>query len=122
MKSSVWGKINNMLRIKGTVIKGKQLGRELGFPTANLAIEGKLSSGVYAGEIISGNQKHKAAIFIPKEGNLIEAHIFDFKSDIYGEIIEVLIGKKIREVKKFQNNTELKEQIKKDLEIIKGIK
>lgn len=106
-----------MLKIEGVVVKGKQQGKLLGFPTANLKVKTKLSSGIFTGEVFLDNQKYKAAIFIPKEGNFVEAHILNFSSDIYRKTIKVLIGKKIREVKKFQNDTELKEQIKKDLKL-----
>lgn len=104
--------------IKGKVYKGKQKGRQLGFPTANVRIQTQLNSGIYAGGVILDNQKYKAAIFIPKVGNFVEAHILNFSKDIYGEKIEILIGKKIREVGKFKNNLELKEQIEKDLKLI----
>jgi riboflavin kinase / FMN adenylyltransferase len=108
-----------MLKIAGIVIKGKQHGRKLGFPTANLKVKIKPDSGIYAGEVILDNQKYKAAIFVPKKGNFIEAHILDFNLDIYEKTIEILIRERIREVKKFKNDTELKRQIKKDLKIIK---
>lgn len=107
-----------MLKIMGTVIKGKQLGRKLGFPTANISVEKKPDSGIYAGEVISDDQKYKAAIFIPKVGNFVEAHILNFSNAIYGKTIKILIEKKIREVEKFQDNNELKKQIEEDLKII----
>ncbi len=108
-----------MMKIIGIVIRGKQIGRKLGFPTANIKVENKLNSGVYSGEVIINTENYKAAIFVPLSGECIEAHILDFDDDIYGEEIEILIGKKIREVNKFKNNLELKEQIKKDLELIR---
>jgi riboflavin kinase / FMN adenylyltransferase len=104
------------VKITGIVIKGKQQGRKIGFPTVNVEVENKPSSGVYAGEVILDGKNYKSAIFIPQKGNYIEAHILDFSGDIYGKKIEILVGKKIREVKKFQNDIELKKQIKKDLE------
>jgi riboflavin kinase / FMN adenylyltransferase len=106
-----------MTKVSGVVMKGKQLGRELGFPTANIKAKLILDSGVYIGEVILDNQKYKAAIFIPQIENFVEAHILNFSSDIYGKKIEIIIGKKIREVRKFENDDELKNQIKKDLKI-----
>lgn len=111
------------MKISGIVIKGKQKGRELGFPTVNLALEEDLGvkSGVYAGWVIFVGQRHKSAIFINPECTILEAYIFDFNEDLYGQVIEIEIGKKIREVQKFENEEELKKQIAKDIFIIRNL-
>jgi riboflavin kinase / FMN adenylyltransferase len=107
------------MKIKGLVIKGKNKGKKLGFPTANLALEAdfEAKSGVYAGRVCFDGKSYKSAIFIGKEGNILEAHILDFSGDLYGKEIEVEIGKKIREVKKFNSDKELQEQIREDIKI-----
>lgn len=106
------------LKIRGKVIIGEQKGRILDFPTANVETEEKIKSGVYAGEAIVKGKKYQAAIFVPENKTYIEAHILGFSSDIYGKIITVIIGEKIREVLKFKNDEELKKQITKDIEKI----
>jgi riboflavin kinase/FMN adenylyltransferase len=104
--------------IRGKVIEGKKKGKTLGFPTANVVLTAPIESGVYAGSVIVEGQEFKAGIFVSPDGELLEAYIIDFSGDLYGKEIEVRISKKIRDVRKFENNEELKEQIKKDISII----
>jgi riboflavin kinase / FMN adenylyltransferase len=113
-----------MERISGIVIKGKQKGKELGFPTLNLALEGGLGvkSGVYAGTVYFDSKSHKSAIFIGKECNMLEAHMLDFDGDLYDKKVEIEIGVKIRDVIKFENDDALKKQIAADIEMIKNLK
>jgi len=109
----------NMLKLTGVVIKGKQKGLKIGFPTINLNIGRKaISPGVYLGEVFWKEKIYKAAIFVNR--NLLEAHLIDFFENIYGETIEIILGKKIREKMFFANDEELKEQIKKDIKLIKS--
>jgi len=108
--------------IYGTVVSGKKRGRLLGYPTANIDPhhEAIPPSGVYAVWVRIGNIKHAGALFIGKRKTfgekepVIEVHIFDFHSFIYGEDIEVVFVKKLRGVKKFSNHDKLIEQIKRD--------
>jgi riboflavin kinase/FMN adenylyltransferase len=104
--------------IKGSVVKGKQQGRGLGFPTVNVEYENGLASGVYNGKVNFQGKEFHAAIFYGNDKKIIEAHILDYSGDLYGQEIEIKIGEKIREVMKFENTEELIAQIKKDLEII----
>jgi riboflavin kinase / FMN adenylyltransferase len=106
------------MKIKGLVIRGKNKGKGLGFPTANLSLEGDLEvkSGVYAGMVNFDGKSYRSAIFIGKKCSVLEAHILDFSGDLYGGKIEVEIGKKIREVMKFDSDKELVKQIKKDIQ------
>ena len=92
----------------------------MGFPTANLEAETGLTSGVYMGSVVLEGKSHPAAVFIPKGKKIVEAHILDFSRDIYGEKIEIVIGKKMREIQKFENDEELKGQIKIDLAKIRN--
>ncbi len=105
------------MRITGNVIRGRDIGKKLGFPTANIELKEKLASGVYAGNVYFQDKKYKAGLFIHK--NILEAHILEFSGDLYGKKIEVEIGKKIREAERFKSEEELKKRIKKDLEMIK---
>lgn len=110
-----------MIRIKGVVTGGKREGRQYGFPTVNIKIQEKLESAVYEGKVKLGRKTHKAGIFISPDG-LLEAHIIDFSGDLYGKEIELFIGKKIREARKFPNREELKNQIVEDVELISKLK
>lgn len=109
----------HMEKITGVVIEGEKKGRKLGFPTANIALKEKKKSGVYSGRVIVENEEYQAAIFIGRGGMVLEAHLFDFFGNLYGQKIAVEIGMKIREIKAFDSDTELIDQIRKDLEIIK---
>jgi FAD synthase len=107
------------MRISGVVIKGNDKGKGLGFPTANLELKEDLDSGVYSGKVFIGEREYKAGLFIRKDKKILEAHILDFNGDLYGREIEVEIGEKVREAMEFNSDEELREQIEKDLDIIK---
>ena len=105
--------------ITGKVVKGKQLGRTIGYPTANIVIgnDDKLlpKNGVYAVDVFVGKQSYKGMLNIGKNPTTdldnqtkIEVNIFDFNQDIYGEIIRVEFIKHIRDEEKFANLDELK--------------
>jgi riboflavin kinase/FMN adenylyltransferase len=114
-----------IMKIRGVVIRGKNKGEKIGFPTINLQIEkdckDSLESGTYAGKVFLEGDHKKAAIFIGLDKNILEAHILDFAGNLRGEIIEVEIGEKIRDVEKFDTDEDLTEQISKDVEKIKNI-
>lgn len=110
--------------LKGTILKGKQLGRTIGFPTANLKIEENYKliprNGVYVVKSII-NQKTVFGMmnigFNPTVGgeNLsIEIHYFDFNTELYDQKITVSILKFLRPEQKFDSVALLKEQLKKD--------
>ncbi len=110
--------------LTGNVVTGAQLGRKLGFPTANLNVPVDLlipANGVYAVNVIHrGRQYHGVANigFKPtlksEQPKNVEINIFDFCADIYGEPIRVEFVTRIREEKQFNGLVELKEQILKD--------
>lgn len=109
--------------IAGTVVKGKQLGRKLGFPTAN--VDAKLNGlhdGVYGVLAAVNHQFHLGVMNIgvkPTVGShlkkTLEIFLFDFHKDIYGEMVECSILFKIREERRFDSLESLKKQIKKDI-------
>jgi len=104
--------------ISGKVIEGKSRGGKLGFPTVNLELQEKIESGVYAGIVIINGKDYKAGIFVNDERTLLEAHLIGFSGDLYEKEIKIEIKKKIREVMKFEDDEELKAQIKNDIETI----
>ena len=107
--------------ILGEVIYGKQLGRVIGFPTANLKFENKIypEFGVYGVKIhIQGDEKiYNGVMNIGRNPTVdvgvlsVETNIFDFNEDIYGKIILIEVLENIRYEKKFSSVEKLKEQI-----------
>jgi riboflavin kinase/FMN adenylyltransferase len=126
------GKANELLgycySIRGTVIEGKRLGRELGFPTANIWPDDmhKLvpADGVYAVEVKTGNNKYNGMLSIGKNPTVneratqrsIEVNIFDFDKDIYREEIEVIFRFRLRDEQKFSDTGQLSRQMELDKE------
>jgi riboflavin kinase/FMN adenylyltransferase len=110
--------------LHGTVIRGDQMGRKLGFPTANIRIdfEQKLipADGIYAVWVVVEGKTYDGMAnigFRPTFAGLekrIEAHIFDFDRDIYKREISFLFHKKLRSEIKFPNPEALKKQLKID--------
>lgn len=110
--------------ITGFVAHGSKMGRSIGYPTANITTKKDLSpkKGVYAGLIKINKKLFKSVINIgtrPTVNNkrkkpLIEAHIIDFKKDIYKKEVTVYFLKRIRDEQKFKSMEDLKKQIKKD--------
>jgi riboflavin kinase/FMN adenylyltransferase len=108
----------------GKVIWGADRGKRLGFPTANLEILNGLypKTGVYAVEVIMGTKTYSGVADVgynPTFGQnplSVEVHIMDFSQDIYGEEIQLVFFKRIRDEKPFQNHDSLVRQIKKDVD------
>lgn len=124
--------VNSMLGyryfIDGIVEKGKQIGRLIDFPTANINIDDEvylLREGVYIGEVLYKDIYYKCMINIgynPTVANdnpkTIEVHILNFEKDIYGEKLRVFFDNKIRDEIKFTSLNELNNQLKKDKEMV----
>ncbi|MFR1672818.1 MAG: bifunctional riboflavin kinase/FAD synthetase [Candidatus Gastranaerophilaceae bacterium] len=120
-------KANSMLgykfKISGTIIRGKQIGRTIGFKTANLIYPHELIDlpfGVYSVNTEYGKGIANFGIrpTVNGEGTLLEVHILDFDEDIYDKNITVEFNKMIRTEKKFPSLDELKNQIQKDIKSI----
>ena len=106
----------------GKVIDGKKIGRKIGFPTANIQRDkNKLlpKAGVYAVEVEINSSNYYAMLNIGQFDNKVEVHIFDFSSDIYGKEIMIKFCSWIRDPMIFDNNLELKQQLKKDEKAIR---
>lgn len=110
--------------LTGTVVKGKKLGKQLGFPTANIHVaeDYKLipKTGVY---IVKGTVNNKNVFGMMNIGNnptvhgkhqTIEAHFFDFNADIYNEKVKIEFLQRLRDEHKFESLDELKEQLELD--------
>ena len=115
----------------GKVVKGDQLGRTIGFPTANLEIAEKEKlipgNGVYAVDVLIKDIKLKGMMnigFRPTVGGIIrkiEVNIFDFNEDIYDQNITVFLKTKLRDERKFNGLDELKIQLGNDAKEAMGI-
>ncbi len=109
----------------GRVVKGDQLGRQLGFPTANLDVTGLAlpPHGVYAAHAHTGGRRLRAAVNIGVRPTVagatpvtrVEAHLLDFAGDLYGAELELAFVTKLREEMKFSSLEALKEQIGRDV-------
>ena len=110
--------------VTGIVVKGKQLGRTIGYPTANILVnsEHKLipSDGVYAVRVGVNNKFYGGMLNIGNnptvegKGRSIEVNIFDFAEDIYNQSITLYFVDKLREEEKFNGLDALKTQLEKD--------
>lgn len=120
---------NNMLNrpysLSGIVVSGKQIGRTIGFPTANLELKGNFiipKRGVYYTNVLYNNKLYKSITNIGNnptvdgESLTIETFILDFDKTIYNEGLELLFLGRIRDEKKFNSLDDLKARLKKDKE------
>ena len=111
--------------LAGTVMKGDGMGRQLGFPTANLNVKGLVlpPKGVYAVHAKVDHKTCRAVVNIgvrPTLGNpnpeiQVEAHLLDFHGDLYGHFVEIVFVEKMRDEKKFGSLADLRAQIALDI-------
>lgn len=109
--------------VMGPVERGEQLGRTLGFPTANIAVgdEQLPPDGVYTVMARVRGEEHAGVANLgvrPTMGGarrLLEVHLLDFEGELYDIEVEVIFGKRLREEKEFGGVDELKAQISKDV-------
>ena len=115
--------------IAGLVIEGDKLGRQLGFPTANLDVAGLVlpPNGVYSGFTKFKGQFYRLALNIGFRPTMVsakpelraEAHLLDFNGRLYGTELEVEIGQKLRDERKFVSTAELRAQIARDIAAVR---
>lgn len=112
-------------KVSGIVVKGRQIGRELGFPTANISVQDRYKlipgNGVYAVRVKVNKSVFNGMLNIgyrPTVGGLfkatMEVNIFDFNADIYGHFIGIEFVKRLRDEIKFSSVDELKKQLELD--------
>lgn len=109
--------------LTGNVVKGFQVGRTIGFPTANIAYDDCRmlpKDGVYAVRVTVESRTYPAMLYIGSRPTVntgkisVEAYLFDFSDDIYGKEVKVNFVERIRESIKFDSVEELKKQLEKD--------
>jgi riboflavin kinase / FMN adenylyltransferase len=106
---------------EGIVIKGDQLGRKLGYPTANLEYMDTdkihIGHGVYAAYTAIGGIIYKGMLSVGDRPTLqnsnvrVEINVFDFSNEIYGEVIRVIVKKYLRGQEKYPSLEQLKKQL-----------
>ena len=118
--------LGRLHEVRGTVERGDQRGRELGFPTANVAVSEEIqlpADGIYAGWYIrpDGSQNPAAislgrrpTFYERQELSLLEAHLLDFSGDLYGEPARVQFQTYLRPELKFDSIDALTAQIQRD--------
>ena len=117
-----------MYEIEAIVIHGRKLGRDLGFPTANMNIpENQIlpKSGVYLAREIKDGKTYFGITnvgskpTVDDERKNVETYIQDFNQEIYGKIIKIEFLKRIRDIVKFDSLEELKKQLEEDKKAIR---
>lgn len=112
-------------RMSGRVAHGEKLGRELGFPTANIHLHRHASpiQGIFIVEVfgldvepLQGVASIGTRPTVNETKALLEVYLLDFNQDIYGRHIQVSFLKKLRDEEKFDSLDELKQQIQLDVE------
>ncbi len=109
--------------ITGIVIRGDGRGKELGFPTANIASKHDIipAGGVYAVKLSARDTCYDGVVNIGlrptfnSKSLAIEAHFFDFNEDLYGEEVTIYFVRKLRQERRFDSADALIAQIKKDI-------
>jgi len=118
--------------VRGTVARGDQRGRTIGFPTLNLASESEIlpAHGVYAGRVrfLDAGAPSAGTVldavtnvgrrptFKNADPPLAEAHVLDFDGDAYGRRVELSFAHRLREERRFPGPDALREQIARDVE------
>ena len=112
---------------------GDQRGRELGFPTANLAVPSRVclpSDGIYAGTFIGEDGIERGAaislgrrptFYADADASLLEAFVLDFDGDLYGQASKVRFVDRVRGEERFESVDALIEQMTLDVETIRGL-
>ena len=113
--------------VRGTVVEGDRRGRELGFPTANVAVPGRVclpADGIYAGTFIGADGVERmTAISLGRrptfydaaDASLLEAYVLDFDGDLYGQAARVRFMSRLRGEVKFDSVDALVGQIERDV-------
>lgn len=115
--------------LTGNVVKGKQLGRQIGYPTANISCENNAvlpAIGVYYTNVLVNEKIYKGMTNIGNNPTVngkeltVETYILDFSASIYGSSIKLFFIKKIREQIRFEGINALKSQLRNDQKYIEN--
>ena len=117
-----------MIDIVEVVVHGRKIGRALGFPTANMSLEGykDIERGVYRSSVVIDGTHYRAMSNVgirPSVGGkelLLETHVIGFSGDLYGRRLRITLEDKLRDEKRFSSISDLKEQLQRDYAICAG--
>ena len=113
--------------VRGVVVEGDRRGRELGFPTANVAVSGRCclpADGIYAGTFLAADGVERVTsislgrrptFYESADSSLLEAYVLDFDGDLYGQDARVRFVQHLRGEKKFDSADALVAQIEQDV-------
>jgi riboflavin kinase/FMN adenylyltransferase len=119
--------------VRGVVVEGDRRGRELGYPTANVAVSNRCclpADGIYAGIFVGPDGVERmAAISLGRrptfydaaESSLLEAYVLDFDGDLYGQAVKVRFVDHLRGEQKFDSVDDLVAQIARDVEATREV-
>lgn len=119
--------------VSGEVVKGKQLGRTIGVPTVNVDLKSRadrvfVCHGVYGGYVTLADGSRKVGAisvgakptFEDQVETVLEAHLLDFEGDLYGQGVTVEFRKWVRGQVKFEGVDALKDQLRRDIQKVRG--
>lgn len=118
------------IRIEGRVTEGNRIGRQIGYPTANIAAgDGTpAENGVYAAVVEYGGRKYPAMANLgvkptvsDSRERFLEVHLLGFDGDLYGQRLSAELVEFIRPERKFSSTDELRAQIEKDKQQIENL-
>lgn len=122
--------LGRQFAVRGTVERGRQLARQLGFPTANVVAHNEQlpPDGVWELEVKIDQIEHRAignlgrrpTVETDDARRLLEVHVFDFDGDLYDQVVEATFIRYIRPEKKFDSIDDLKAQIQLDVKSVIG--
>ena len=118
-------------RLRGHVVGGQQIGRTMGFPTANLSVDEPLKvlpgDGLYTVRAWLRGMAYRGMLSIGNRPTIgdrptaVEVHLLGFSGDVYGETIEVEFIRHLRNNRRFDSLDALREQLERDRETVAGL-
>lgn len=115
------------IEVEAEVVHGRKIGRALGFPTANMSLEGyeNIERGVYRSRVEIDGVVYRAMSNVgirPSVGGkelLLETHVIGYSGNLYGRVLRVVLEEKLRDEKRFASISDLKEQLIRDYNMCK---
>lgn len=119
--------LGRLHEVRGTVVRGDERGRRIGFPTANIAVPAGTclpADGIYAGWLRAGHEPRRAAaislgrrptFYEHADRSLLEAHVLDFDGDLYDCAAAVRFAARLRDERRFDTVDALVEQMSRDI-------
>lgn len=108
-----------ILTAHGVVERGAGRGHLFGCPTANIAFFRTDISGTYAGLVLLGGQQYEAAVYADQKRQLLEAHLFHWEGDLYGQELTVTLLTAITPYQPIKSDEALREKIATDLQLVR---